>query len=166
MAELLKTLGFEPVKFFFTILNFLVVFFLLKIFLFGRIMKILENRKEKIQRGLKDAEQAAKELERAQGEAERIIAAAKTEAEKIRKEAEGAREDILAKAKSEAENIVKESRATIEAKKKEIRKEMYAQLIDLVSLATRKVLDQVVGEEEQRILVEKAVEESLEEVSS
>jgi len=166
MGELLHALGFDPVKFFFTIFNFLLVLWLLKKYVFGGIFKTLEERKIKIKESLEVAERAKKELEQAQLEASKIITQAKEEAEKIRKTAEETQEQLIAKAKSEAERIVKEARLTLEQEKKEIRKEMYVQLIDLVSLATRRVLEGVVGEEEQRLLVEKAVSKVLEEGSS
>jgi len=166
MGELLHALGFDPVKFFFTIFNFLLVLWLLKKYLFGGIFKTLEERKIKIKQSLEDAERVKKELEQAQAESARIIAQAKEEADKIRRSAEETREEIITKAKSEAERIVKEARVTLEQEKKEIRKEMYLQLVDLVSLATRKVLEDVVGEKEQRLLVEKAVSKVLEGGSS
>lgn len=166
MGELLHSLGFNPIKFFFTIFNFLLVFWLLKRYLFGGIFKTLEERKVKIKEGLEVAEKAKKELEQAQVEASKIIAQAKEEAEKIKKTAEEIQEQLITKAKSEAEKIIKEARVTLEQEKKEIRKEMYVQLIDLVSLATRRVLEGVVGEEEQRLLVEKAVSKIMEEASS
>jgi F-type H+-transporting ATPase subunit b len=165
MQDLLKTLGFDPMKFIFTIINFLAVFLILKKFLFKSILKVLEDRKEKIRQGLEQAELAKMELARARDEGEKIIASAKTEADKIKKDTEGLSKDILIKAKKNSEEIIAQGKKKIIEEREKAKKEMSVRLIDFVTIATRKVLNEVVSEKQQQALVEKAVSKTLGEAS-
>lgn len=165
MQDLLKTLGFEPTKFIFTIVNFLVVFLILKKFLFKSILQSLEERKEKIRKGLEQVELAKMEIVRAQEEGEKIITDAKTLAGKIRMDAEESGRQILVKAEEEAEKIIAQGRKKLVGEEEKIKKEVFGRLIDFVTIATRKVLDEVVSEKQQEALVEKAVSKTLEEAS-
>ena len=157
----MKVLGFNPINFIFTIINFLLVFWLLKRFLFKPLLSVLEERKKKVEEALAKAAQADDELATAREEAESIIAQGKLEAKKIVQEAEEAKEALLRETRYQTEQMIKEAHEGLEKEKGQIRAEMEGQLIDLVSVAVDKVLDEVVGEEEQRILVEKAVSRAL-----
>lgn len=157
----MKVLGFNLVNFIFTIVNFLLVFWILKRFLFKPLLRVLEERKKKVEEGLAKAAQAENELATAGEEADSIIAQAEVEAKKIAQEAEEAKEALLRETRHQTEQMVKEAHEGLVKEKEGIRAEMEGQLIDLVSVAVDKVLDEVVGEEEQRILVEKAVSRAL-----
>lgn len=157
----MKILGFSPINFIFTIVNFLLVFWILKRFLFKPVLSVLGERKKKVEEGLAKTAQAENELAAAGEEAESIIAEAKVEAKRIVREAEEAKEALLMETQDQTEQMIKEAHKGLEKEKEKIRAEMESQLVDLVSVAVDKVLDEVVGEEEQRILVEKAVSRAL-----
>lgn len=157
----MKVLGFNPINFIFTIVNFLLVFWILKRFLFKPLLKVLRERKEKVEESLATAAQAENELAAAGEGAEGIIAQAKVEAKTIVQEAEEAREALLRETRHQTEQMIKDAHKGLEKEREQIRAEMEGQLIDLVSVAVDRVLDEVVGKEEQRILVEKAVSRAL-----
>lgn len=157
----MKILGFSPINFIFTIVNFLLVYWILKRFLFKPLLKVLGERKEKIEEGLAKAAEAENKLAVAGEEAEGIIAQARVEAKSIAQEAEEARVALLRETRHQTEQMIKDAHKGIEEEKEQIRAEMEGQLIDLVSVAVDRVLDEVVGKEEQRILVEKAVSRAL-----
>lgn len=157
----MKILGFNPINFIFTIINFLLVFWILKRFLFKPVLSSLRERKKKVEEGLAKTAQAENDLADAREEAESIIAQAKVEAKKIAQEAGEAKEALLRETQYQTEQMIREAHEGLEKEKEKIRAEMESQLIDLVSVAVDRVLDEVVGEEEQRILVEKAVSQAL-----
>jgi F-type H+-transporting ATPase subunit b len=107
------------VTFFITVVNILVLFFLLRAFLFKPVSKFIQDRKKKIQddinRAEKDSWDAKKLLEQyesklvgAEADAETIIRVARehaqTEAEKIREAGKADAERITAAARAQAEN--------------------------------------------------------------
>jgi len=161
MGGLKETLGFDPIKFIFTIVNFLVFFWILKRFLFKPLLKSLGERKKKVEEGLEKAAQADSVVANAKKEAESIIASGKEEARRIVQEAEKEREALLKETQAKIDEMIKEAHEMIEKEKEKIRLEMESQMIELVSVAVNKVLYELLSEEEQRVLVEKAVSEAL-----
>ncbi|OGF20633.1 ATP synthase F0 subunit B [Candidatus Falkowbacteria bacterium RBG_13_39_14] len=156
-------LSFDPKIFLFSLVNFAILFFVLKKFLFAPIYKILEERKSKIKDGFETIKQASAELETAKEEKNKIISNAGKESKDIIKNAEAMKKEILNKSKTEAEDIIKSSRNSIEKEREEIKKEMSSLLIDLVSAATDKALLNIGKQENQKKLVETAILQSLKE---
>src|SRR3989344_3618659 len=103
--EILNNFGFEPTFFIAQIINFLILAFIFKKFLYKPILKALSDRAKKVAQGIKDAESAQKALESAEDKKNEIIKAATLEAENIisvtKKESEKTREELLEKARSD-----------------------------------------------------------------
>lgn len=158
-------LSFDPKIFLFSIVNFVILFFILKKFLFGSIGKILEERKAKIKDGLDKIKRATEELESAKKEKEKIILNAGKESEEIMKKAGAMNKEILKKGKEEVEIIIKNSREGIEKEKEDIRKEMHSLLIDLVATATDKALLNIGKQDNQGKMIETSILQSLQDSS-
>ncbi|MEW6382313.1 MAG: F0F1 ATP synthase subunit B [bacterium] len=154
-------LGFNFVKFLFSILNFVVLMILLKKFFFQKILDILEERKAKVAAELATADAARAEVAKLRESGEKIVLTARQEGEVILKKARETADQIIAQAKAEAAVVVQEAKAGIEREKEEIRREMYSMLVDLVSLASRKVMYGSINEDHQKALIESAVGHSL-----
>jgi F-type H+-transporting ATPase subunit b len=56
--EILKTFGFDPILLGAQIINFLIIFYLLKRFLYKPVLGMLKTREDKIKEGIKQAEEA------------------------------------------------------------------------------------------------------------
>jgi len=144
--EILKNFGFEPVFFTAQIINFLILFFVFKKFLYKPILKVLKDRTHAITKGLEDAENAKKSLEDAEIQKDMIIARAALEAEKIIKEtrtnAQIIREEILNKSRVEAEKIITQSRDAALLELADVKD----QARDISLELTQKVLDRVLAE--------------------
>src|SRR2546423_13112711 len=97
-----------------SIVNFLVILYLLRRYLWGPILTVLANRAEKIREGLAMAEAAKAERERMKAEVERLLADARRDAqaiaERMTKAAEAAAADIRTQAKAEADRIPERGR--------------------------------------------------------
>src|SRR4030042_5711258 len=81
--EFLQQLGFDPIMVGAQILNFLIIFYLLKRFLYKPVLDMVKKREEKITQGLKDAEDGNKALEKALEEEKKILTKAQDNAKKI-----------------------------------------------------------------------------------
>ena len=90
---MLDKIGINPIYLIGQIVNFLILFFVLKSFVFKPVLKLLDERTKKISQGLKAAEENIKskekfeeqkktELGKARKEVEKIIAEAKKESQK------------------------------------------------------------------------------------
>ena len=144
--EILNNFGFEPVFFLAQIINFLILFYIFKKFLYKPILKVLKDRAHAITKGLEDAENAKKALEDAEVQKDKIIAKAAFEAEKIIKEtranAQIIHEEILNKSREQAEKIIAQSRDTALLELTAVKDQASNISLEL----TQKVLDRILTE--------------------
>ena len=76
--EIIQKFGLEARLFLFQLVNFLIIVFVLKKFLFAPLKKMLDERKRKIEQSLQDAENAKIILGNAAEEKKKILAEAKS----------------------------------------------------------------------------------------
>ena len=104
-------LSFDPVNFIFMIINVLILFFLAKKFLFGRVDDVIKKREEDIQNAYIAADRVTDEALRSKKEYETKLAAAEKETgrmiDETSKKAKAESEAIIEKANAEAADILK-----------------------------------------------------------
>ena len=81
--DILKNFGVDPVLVGAQIVNFLIIFYLLKKFLYKPVLGMLKKRADKIEEGLKQAEESRLALEKTLEEEKKILSKAQDEAKKI-----------------------------------------------------------------------------------
>jgi F-type H+-transporting ATPase subunit b len=140
------------------IVNFLILFLALRFLLWKPMLKMLNERKQRIAQGLEDAEQARKDRERAQAEYEERIKQAEQEREEIlaraAEEGEGARAETLAQARAQAEQIVAEGKETVEQERQQMLAELRSQVAALSIAAANKLIGEGLDEQRQRRLID------------
>lgn len=153
----------------FQIINFGIVAFVLAKFLYQPIRKILDQRAEKIESGLKAADENLKkqneleetieaELKKARQQAEQIIAEAK-------KEAEETSQAIIKDAKADAKGQLEKERQAFEAAIEKEKKEFMQNAADLVRDLTQTVLQDSLSAADQRKIVDHQIQKTLKGVS-
>ncbi len=151
-------LKFEFWNIFWTVFNVLLLFVLLRIFLFKPINKMLDDRTQAIQKDYDDAERARKEAEELKSQYETSLGEAKEEATKIlrtaHEEAENEREAIIRKSHEEAENIVAAAGETIENERKRVIRQAHSEIADLAVEAASKIVGANLDDEKNRKLVD------------
>ena len=111
-----------------TTLIFGIVFFILKKFAWGPMLKALSDREESIGKALKSAADAEKKLSNLKEEQQKIIALAKQEKEQIVSDGIAQRDQIIASAKEKAQI---EANKIIEDARKKIAREREAALVEM-----------------------------------
>ncbi len=161
MVEILNQFGFNPILFFGQIVNFLILAFIFKRFLYKPILKTLSERRKKIAKGLKDAEEAAKARADADSEKEVILVKASKEAEKIldetKKAAEELRDEILTGARTDADKIIKSAKAQVDAQMDEMEKRAKKASLDNSVAILEKVLDSLFTKDERKKIMDKNI---------
>ena len=121
MGAFFDSFGVDVPKLIFQVINFLLLLYLLNRFLFGSVIRMLDERKGRISKGLEDAEAAARDRELAQAEREAALDEARKEAQamiaRATKIADDSRAEILAEAKAQAEKVTSKARGEITAEK-------------------------------------------------
>jgi F-type H+-transporting ATPase subunit b len=155
--------GVDLVKLAFQVLNFLLLLYLLNRFLFKRVFALVDERKAKIEKGLEDAQAAARDRELARAEREAAVTEARKEAAEMlasaNKIATDTRNEILAEARSEAEKISARAREEITAEKERAMADLRAQVADLALDAASKLIRSDMNAPTQRRLVEEFLAE-------
>ena len=142
---------------------FLVLAFALKKFAYGPVLKVLEERKQRIAEGIENADKIKAELEDTQAQKDailkeagekrqEIIDAAKAAAAKLEREEAG-------KALKKAEDIIAKAQEATEATRQEMMSELKAEIGRLVVDTTIKVSGKVLSEDDQQRLIDETNKE-------
>ena len=136
------------------------VLFLVIVYLIGfrRIGGILEERRDRIEQGLRDADQARVDREQAAAERLRVLAEARAESEEIlvraQRVAEESRERDMAETRADLEQMRERAAADIVAEKERALAEVRGQVADLALAAAARVVGETMTGERERRLVE------------
>jgi F-type H+-transporting ATPase subunit b len=158
MAEFFDAFGVDLPKLLFQIINFLILLYLLNRFLFKPVLARIDERNEKIGKGLEDAETAARDRELARAEREAALTEARKETADVfaraNKIADDTRNEILAEARTQAEKVSTRAREEITAEKEKAMAELRSQVADLALEAAGKLVRSDMNAQTQRRLVE------------
>ncbi len=158
----LGTLGINFKIFLAQLLNFTIVLVVMWKFAYKPIVKLLEERQEKIERGVKQAEDVEKRVQELEHEQKEVIATAKSEAAKILDEArviaEDRKKDLLAKAKEEVKGVVAQGKVQLETQKEQMIQEAREEIAAIAVEAARKILEDGVDEKKATKLAEGVVD--------
>lgn len=161
--DILTEFGVKPILLAAQIVNFLILLFLLKKFLYRPILKILDERKKKIAESIINAEQIKQELLEIQGEREKKLQQAAKEAKKIIEEAIVSANQIIAeahqKAQTDIEKMIAKSEAQIASERDKLHQEIKAELADLVVLGMQKVAGKILSVKDKDDLTARAMKE-------
>ncbi|HYN47637.1 MAG TPA: F0F1 ATP synthase subunit B [Candidatus Nanopelagicales bacterium] len=144
--------------------NFVLFLVILSLFAWKPITRTLDDRRAKIEQGLKDAEQARLDLERASATASQQIATARREARDIldraQRVAQETRDTDITATRAELERMRVRAAAEIEAEKGRAISDLRAEVADLAISAAGRVVRESMDGQRQRRLVEEFLAES------
>lgn len=153
----LENLGINIGYLLMQILIMLVLYLVLRHFLYNPILKTLESRQARIAKGLEDARQAAIARDNADAEAKKIMDAARAEAAKIRQDAatqgEEQRKVIVEQANAEARKIVLDAGAEAEQERNRILSDLRSQVAAIAIAAANKLVGESLDEKRQHELI-------------
>jgi len=147
-----------------SIVNFLVLLYLLRRFMWGPIMSTLDRRAAKIREGLELTESARREREQLKQEVEKTLGEARREAaaiaERTTKAAEAAAADIRAGAKAEADRIREKGRTDAQHLHDQALAQLRSEVASMAVLAASRILGREIDAEQHRALIERSLEEA------
>jgi F-type H+-transporting ATPase subunit b len=159
--ELFQALGLDLKILAAQLLNFAILFFVIYRFGFKPIMSFIEERKEKIDKGVKNAEKAKIELEEAIRESREIILGAKKEAMAImggaKQAGEDKRKEIVEKAKEEIGQIINQEKAKMQIEKAETLKAIKKEVAELAIAAAEKILKETIDDKKEKTIIKNTV---------
>jgi F-type H+-transporting ATPase subunit b len=147
-----------------SIVNFLILLYVLQRFLWGPITRTLDSRASRIREGLEAAEAAKRERAQMTVEVERLLAEARRESQAISdrttKAAEDAAAQVRDQARQEADRIREKGRADARQLHDQALAQLRGELASMVVLAASRILGKEIGPEQHRELIQRSLDEA------
>ncbi|HRR76983.1 MAG TPA: F0F1 ATP synthase subunit B [Ruminococcus sp.] len=144
-------------------INLILLFILMKIFLFKPLRKMMDERTRSIQEDIDNAKQSREEAEALKQQYADDISEAKAEAQKIlmkaHEDAEAEKAAMLRRSQEEADQIVADANKAIETERKRVLAQAQTQIADLAIEAASKIIGENVDDEKNRRLVDRFLSE-------
>lgn len=159
----LGALGFDGQAFLIQLITFILAFLVLQRFAFKPIIKILRERRETIESGVRLGEEMRKEREALEAKIADELHEARKQADSILADAqETAREisrDAESKARKKADIIVDEAKQRTDLDVARARKQLEKEVIALVADATEAIIDEKIDSTKDAQLIDKIMKE-------
>ncbi|OGY26173.1 MAG: ATP synthase F0 subunit B [Candidatus Woykebacteria bacterium RBG_16_44_10] len=161
--DILKDFGVEPILLIAQVVNFVILLILLKRFLYKPILKVLEERKKKIETSVKQSEEIQKRFEETAQKQAEILDKAKVESEQIiegaKNEAKILADQIQLDAANAANETIKRTQQSFEIEKQKMIIEAKREIVDIVTAATEKVVQKNLTKQDKERLIKQALTE-------
>jgi F-type H+-transporting ATPase subunit b len=146
-----------------TILCFLITFFVLKRFAFGPVQKMIDERRKRIREALDEADRARTEAQKLVEEHRAMMAQARGQAEEIlaeaRKVAESQKRRLRDELEEDRQRRLEETSRQIEAETARALQAIRSEVADLTVIATQKVTGKVLDHADHKRLIDEAIGE-------
>jgi F-type H+-transporting ATPase subunit b len=163
ITEIFANFGITWPKFIAQVILFLVVYWVLNKYAFGPVLKMLQERRRRIEEGQHNAEKIKRQLAEAELRYQEVLRKANEEATKFLEEARASSDAItqkqLQQAIRDAEGIIAKAQETITQERNKMVAEVKKDMVDLVVKTTTKVVGKVITPEDQKRLSEETVKQ-------
>lgn len=158
--DILNTFGLNPYLLIAQIVNFLILLYILKRYLYPPLFKVFKKREELVKESIQKAEENEKILEKTKVAEKEILTKARQTAEQILKEAREQSADMLKDAeietKKQTDKMIKDAKTQIDFETTEAQKQLNNYVVKLSLDLLKKSLPGVFTDKEQSEIVEKA----------
>jgi len=163
MQELITKLGIQWQSLLFQAINFFILLFVLKKFVYNPIIKILDERRRKVEDSVTKAEQIDEDQKKTDKKRAHILAEGQKQVYQIREQAvidaEKIRTQKVEETRQEIERLLAQARAQIREEKEQALSSVRAEAAGLVMTASEKVLRERLDEKHDKELVERSIKE-------
>lgn len=161
MEELVKTFHIEAGMLLAQFVNFVIVLLVLYKFAYGPVLKLLNERTAKIEKGLADAEASHKKLSEISEKEAAVLVEARKQAQEIIKKAEEMAttqsQAIVVTAKEQTEKMMETAKKQIEQEKEKLLAEVKTEVANLVVMATEKIIHEKLDSVKDRELINQSI---------
>jgi F-type H+-transporting ATPase subunit b len=145
------------------VINFIILLLLLGKFLYKPVLKMLDERTQKVKESMDWAESIKRDYEQAKVEVQRQIEKGRQEGQALIAQAvqkgENLKEEARKEASGQAKIIVEKARAELEAERDKMVEDLRREFVSLLILASEKVIRQTLDKEKQSRLIEETLEQ-------
>ena len=146
------------------IVSFLILFGILYVLLYKPVLRLLDQRSERIKESLETAERVKQEAADSQKEMEKQLQAAREEGQAMiaqaREDAERYREEEMRRARDEIQGEREKAQKEIQRERDSAIEELRGEFADLAIQAAEKVIDKSLDRQGHQELIQKVLEEA------
>ncbi|MDE5946572.1 MAG: F0F1 ATP synthase subunit B [Oscillospiraceae bacterium] len=147
---------------FFNLANTLILFLVIKHFLFKPVNAILEQRKQDVENTYQKADEALESAKQSEKKYNDLIGNAREESARIIKNASETAsrrsEEIISEAKNNANMIIKKANAEVEREKANARTAIRDEMSDLALNIAEKIVDKEINSDDHRRFIDEFIE--------
>lgn len=144
-----------------SLLNLVLLFLIVKHFLYKPVKKILAQRRSSIDKEYCEADEAKAKALSDKAEYENKLAGAEEKADSIIKNAveiaEARDAEMLAESKAKADAIVKKAESDALLEKKKAEEDIKREIVDVSTLLTEKLLEREISEDDHKKLIDSVI---------
>lgn len=164
MEDLITRLGVNWPLLITQVVTFIILLVILRVVAYKPVMRMLDERSQRIKESIDQAETLKQESARAEEEVKKQLEQASREGQERIARAVKAGEEVKQKAqedaRKEAETLINRAREEIAKERDEAINEVRREFADLTVTAAGKVIERSLDKEQHRELIEKVLEES------
>ena len=161
MSDLIHNLGIDWRILIAQIVNFTILLFILKKFVLGPILNILETRRERIDKAIHQAQTVEEKMKAIEAMQEAVLAEARVSANAIIASAEDSAKKVqatlAADAHTQAQKILADAKNKIDLEREKIFSDVKREVAGLIADATERTLGDVFDAGAQKKMVSQAV---------
>ncbi|KAF3983007.1 MAG: F0F1 ATP synthase subunit B [Methylococcales symbiont of Hymedesmia sp. n. MRB-2018] len=163
LERMFSDFGVQPILLLAQIVNFLILFLVLRKFLYPPIFKVLEARKKGVLKSLENEDKIEQRLLAIENEVTQRLSVASKEANKIIDTASNTADEIIAKAhqkgQSDIELMLEQAQYTISQQQEDMKKEMSAKYAQLVIVGVEKVTNKVLDTDDHKRIIKQQLKD-------
>ena len=157
MDQILTSMGINLAAVIWHAVNFLILLFVLQRFLYRPVIRMLDERSNRIRESLAQAETIREETARLEAESRGILDEARREGQQLLAQANRSAEQIMTEARrqaqAEGDRLVERARSEIERERDQVFQELREQVADLAVSAASRVVRRSLDDSTHRELV-------------
>lgn len=161
MQELLNTFGIQPILLIAQVVNFLIIFYLLKRFAWKPILKTLTDRRAMVAESIKNAEDTQKALDKALEKEKEILQKAQVEAQSALSDAKAQAQEVAKMSeestRQQVERMIADAHKKIEKQTSDAEKQLATKVTTIAADMLRNSLKGMLDEGTQEQVVEKTL---------
>jgi F-type H+-transporting ATPase subunit b len=160
----IAALGLNLQGFLFQLITFVIVFVILRQFVFKKLVKTLDDRREAVESSIKHAAETEEKLQKAQETIAGMLADGRKQADEVvaaaHKEANQMVEEAETKAAKRAEHIVSEAKSSMDVEVAKAREALKVETAALVAAATEQIIKQKLDPSKDAALIQDALKQA------
>lgn len=160
--EAIEQFGIQPLLLVAQIVNFLILLFLLHKFMYKPLLSVMQKRRERIEEGLRNAEEVEKRLQEIAIEREDRLKKASEEAKEIIHDASKSATELIAEARHKATEdikvMIKKHQEQMQREKDQLYKEIRKEIAGLMVVGLQKVAKKTLNEQDKKVLLKESIE--------